>query len=95
MKITTGMVVPISITFHMKSDGGWRGIRTGVLASRILSPVIGSKGLASDNTVRKGAMSEVGVVLERHADGDEDDEDSRWTTNFFYLPRSRTIPEVV
>ena len=40
----------------------------------------------------EGAASEVGVVLEGHGD---DGEDSSWTTDPFYLPRSRTILKVV
>ena len=95
MKISTGVVVPIPITLHTKSDSGWRRIGMGVQASRIPSPVIGGEGLTGNDTMLKGATGEVGVILERHDDGGDDEEDSSWTTNFFYLPRSRTIPEVV
>ena len=95
MEITTGMVVPIPITLHAESDSGWRRIGTRVQASRIPSPVIGGERLASNDTMLESATSEVGVVLEGHVDGRNDDEDSSWTTNFFYLPRSCTIPKVV
>ena len=82
---------------HFPCEEQWRPARDkdGVLVSRVPGPVIGSKGLASDNTMLEGATSEIGVVLEGHGDGGDDDEDSSWTTNFFYLPRSRTIPKVV
>ena len=56
----------------------------------IPSLVIGGKGLLSDNVMLEGTTSEVGVILERHND---DDEDSSWMTSFFYPPRSRTIPK--
>ena len=95
VKVSTGMVVPIPITLHAKSDSGWQRIGTGVLVSRIPGPVIRSERLAGNDVVLKGAMSEVGVVLERHDDGGDDDEDSNWTMNFFYVPRSCTIPKVV
>ena len=95
MEISTSVVVPIPITLHVKSDSGWRRVRTGVQVSRIPSPVIGGERLASDDMMLEGATSEVGVVLEGHVDGRDDDEDSNWTTNFFYPPRSRTIPRVV
>ena len=62
------------------------------LTSRVPSPVIRGKGLVSNDAMRKGATSEVLVILEGH---DDNDEDSSWTTDFFYLPRSRTISEVV
>ena len=94
MEITIGMIIPVPITFHVKSNGGQQGIRAGVLVSRVPGPVIRSKGLMSDDTILEGAMSEIGVVLKGHDDGD-DDEDSSWTTNFFYPPRSCTIPKVV
>ena len=94
VKVLTSMVVPIPITLHAKSNSSWWGIGTGVLASRIPGPVIRGKGLTGNDAVLKGATSEVGIVLERH-DGGDDDEDSSWTTNFFYLPRSCTIPKVV
>ena len=93
MEISTGVVVPIPITLHAKSDSGWRRIGTGVQASRIPSPVIGGEGLTGNDTVLKGATSKVGVILERHEDGGDDEEDSSGTTDFFYPPRSRTIPK--
>ena len=63
--------------------------------SQVPGPVIGSKGLVGDNMMLEGATSEIGVVLEGHDEGGDDDKDSSWTTNFFYLPRSHTIPKVV
>ena len=92
VKVSTGVVVPIPITFHVKSNGGRRGVRTGVLTSRVPGPVIRGKGLVGDNAMLESTTSKVLAVFEGHAD---DDEDSSWTTNFFYLPRSRTIPKVV
>ena len=44
------------------------------------------------DTLLESTTSKVLVVFEGHTD---DDEDSNWTANFFYLPRSRTIPKVV
>ena len=79
----------------MESNSGRRRIGAGVLASRVPGPVIRSKGLAGDDTMLEGAASEIGVVLERHGNGGDDGEDSSWTTNSFYLPRSRTILKVV
>ena len=96
MKISTSVVIPIPITLHAESDSGWRRVWTGVLASRIPGPVVRSKGLTGNDAMLKGATSKVRVVLERHDDdGGDADEDSNWTTNFFYPPRSCTIPEVV
>ena len=95
MEISTGVVVPIPVTLHTKSDSSGRRVRTRVQAGRIPGPVIRGEGLMGDDAMLKGTTSKIGVVLERHADGDDDDEDSSWTTNSFYLPRSRTIPEVV
>ena len=46
----------------------------------------------SKDAMLESTMSEVLVVFEGH---DDDDEDSNWTTNLFYLPRSHTIPKVV
>ena len=64
--------------------------------SRIPGPVIRGKGLMGNDAVLKGATSEVGVVLKRHDDGGGGgDEDPSWMMNFFYLPRSHTIPKVV
>ena len=91
MKISTGVVVPIPITLHAKSDSSWRRIGTGIQMSRIPSPVIGGEGLAGNDVVLECSTSEVGIVLERHDVGGDDDEDSSQTTNFFYPPRSRTI----
>ena len=92
VKVTTGMGVPIFVHLHTKGDGSWQRIGTRGLTSRIPGLVIGSKGLTSDNAMRESTTSEVLVVLKGHGD---DDEDSNWTTNFFYLPRSRAIPKVV
>ena len=92
MKVATGMSIPVLPALHTKSNGRWRGIRTRVLTGGVLSSIVGSEGLAGNDAMREGTTSEVGVVLERH---DEDDENSSWTTNFFYPLRSRTIPEVV
>ena len=91
----TSMIIPVPITFHAKSNGGWRGTRAGVLASRVPGPVIRSKGLTSDDTMLEGATSEIGVVLKGHDDGGDDDKHSSWITNSFYLPRSCTILKVV
>ena len=49
----------------------------------------------SKDAMLESTTSEILVVFERHDDGGDNDENSNWTTNFFYLPRSRTIPEVV
>ena len=95
MEVSTSMVVPITLTLHTKGNSGRRGIGTRGLASRVPGPVIGSKGLASYDTMAESTASKVGVILEGHVDGGDDDEDSSWTTNFFYPPRSRTIPKVV
>ena len=95
MKISTGVIVPNPITLHAESNSSWRRIGTGVLVSRIPGPVIRGEGLTGNDAVLKGATSEVGVVLERHNDGGDDDEDSSWMTDFFYPPRSHTIPKVV
>ena len=64
----------------------------GVLVGRVPSSVVRGKRLTGDNMMREGPTSKVGIVFERH---DEDDEDSSWTTDFFYLPRDHTIPKVV
>ena len=65
-----------------------------VQTGRIPSPVIRSEGLAGDDTVLKGSTSKVGIVLERHdVGGEDDDENPDQTTDFFYPPRSRTIPK--
>ena len=95
MEITTGVVIPVFPTLHTESNRGRQRIGTGVLAGCVPGLVIGSKRLTGNDTMLKGAMSKVGVILERHADDDNDDEDSSWATNSFYLSRSRTIPEVV
>ena len=49
--------------------------------------------MTGNDAMLESTTSEVLVVLERHADGRDDDEDPHWTTNFFYPPRSRTIPK--
>ena len=95
MEISTSVVVPIPITLHTESNSGWQRIGTGVLASRIPGPVIRGEGLTSDDMMLEGATSKIGVVLEGHDDGGDDDEDPGWTTNSFYPPRSHTIPKVV
>ena len=95
MKVATGVVVPVTLTLHAKGNSCRRWVRTGVLASQVPGPVIRSKGLTSDDTMLEGATSKIGVVLERHDDDGDDGEDSSWTTNSFYLPRSRTILKVV
>ena len=69
VKVSTGMVIPITITLHVESDSSRRWIGAGVLASRIPGPVIRGEGLAGNDVVLKGATSEVGVVFERHVDG--------------------------
>ena len=79
----------------MESNSGQRRIGAGVLASQVPGPVIRSKGLAGDDTMLEGAVSKIGVVLEGHDNGGDDGEDSSWTLNPFYLPRSRTILKVV
>ena len=63
-----------------------------VLAGGIPGSVIRGQRLTSKNTMLESTTSKVLVVLEGH---DDDDEDSNWTMNFFYLPRSCTIPNVV
>ena len=73
MEIMTSMIVPVPITFHAKSNGGWRGIRTRILMGRVPGSVVGGKGLASNDTMLESAMSEVGVVLKRHDNGGNDD----------------------
>ena len=95
MKVSTGMIVPVTLTLHAKGNSCRRWVRTGVLASRVPSPVIRGKGLASDDTMLEGATSEIRVVLKGHDDDVDDGEDSSWTTNSFYLPRRRTILKVV
>ena len=95
VKVSTGMVIPITLTLHAESNSGRRGIGTRGLASQVPSPVVGSEGLASYDTVAESTASKVGVVLKGHVDDGDDDEDSSWTTNFFYPPRSHTIPKVV
>ena len=95
MKVATGVVVPVVLTLHTKSDRGGRRVRTWILASRVPGPVIGSEGVAGDDAVLEGTTSKVLIVFEGHDDDGDDNEDSSWTTNFFYLPRSRTIPKVV
>ena len=59
----------------------------GVLVSRIPGLVIRGKGLLGDDTMLESTTSKVGVVLKGHIDGGNDDEDSSWTMNFFYLPK--------
>ena len=95
LEVMTSMIVPAPIILHAKSNGGWQWIRMGVLTSRIPGLVIRGEGLVSDDTMLEGAMSEIGVILERHDDGGDDDRDSSRTTDFFYPSRSHTIPEVV
>ena len=95
MKVTTGMSIPLLPTLHAKGDGGRQGIRTGIEAGGVPSSIIGGEGMTGNDAMLESTTSEVLVVLERHADGRDDDEDSHWTTNFFYPPRSRTIPKVV
>ena len=60
--------------------------------SGIPGPVVRGQRLMSDDVMREGTVSKVGVVLKRQGD---DDGDSSWMTGFFYLPRSCTIPKVV
>ena len=62
------------------------------MAGGVPSSIIGGEGLAGNDVMGEGTTGKVGVVLKRH---DEDDEDSSWTTNSFYLSRSHTIPKVV
>ena len=69
VKISTGMVIPITIPLHAESDSGRQWIRTGVLAGRIPGPVIRGEGLAGNDAVLKGATGKVGVVFERHVNG--------------------------
>ena len=69
VKVSTGVIIPITITLHAESDSGRRRIGTGVQASRIPGPVIRGEGLAGNDTVLKGATGEVGVVFERHVNG--------------------------
>ena len=92
MKVATGMVVPVFPTFHTKSNSSWQQIGAGVLVSGIPGSVIRGQRLTSKDVLLESTTSEVLVVFKGHAD---DDEDSNWTANFFYLPRSRTIPKVV
>ena len=92
VEVTTGMGIPIFICLHTKDNSGWRRIGTRILASGIPGSVIRGQGLMSKDVMLESTMSEVLVVLEGHGD---DDEDSNWTTNFFYLPRSHTILKVV
>ena len=93
MQIATSVIVPVLSTLHTKSDSSWRGIGTRVLASRIPGPVVRGEGLAGNDMVLEGPTSKVGVVLERHDVGGEDDENPGQTTDFFYPPRSCTIPK--
>ena len=92
VEVTSSVVVPVFPTLHAKSNSSWQQIGTGVLAGGISSSVIRGQGLTSEDAMLKSTTSKVLVVLEGH---DDDDEDSNWTMNFFYLPRSRTIPKVV
>ena len=62
----------------------------GVLASGIPGSVIKGQRLTSKDVMLESTTSKVLVVFEGHA---EDDENSNWTTNFFYPPRSHTIPK--
>ena len=87
MKVATGMVVPVFLTLHMKSNSSRQWIGMGVLVGGIPGSVVRGQGLTSKDVMLESTMSEVLVVLEGH---DDDDEDSNWTTNF-YLPRSCTI----
>ena len=95
MEIASSMIVPIIPTFHTEGNSCRRRIRTGVLASGVPGSVIGSQGLTGKDVMLESTTSEILVVFKRHDDGGDDDENSSWTTSFFYLPRSRTIPEVV
>ena len=95
VKFTTSMVVPPFATFHMKGNGGWRQVGVRILMGGIPGSIIGGQGLMSEDTVLESTMSEVLVVLEGHDDGGGDDESFSWTMNFFYPPRSCTIPKVV
>ena len=45
VEVLTGVVVPIPITLHAKSNDSQRRIGMGILAGRIPSSVIGSQGL--------------------------------------------------
>ena len=91
MKVSTGMVIPITIALHVESDSGRRWIGTGVQASRIPSPVIGGEGLAGNDAVLEGSTSEIGIVLKRHDVEGDNDENSSQTMNFFYPPKRCTI----
>ena len=88
MEIATGMVVPIPIALHAKSDSGWQRIGAGVQASRIPSPVVGGKGLTSNDTMLESATSKVRVVLEGHIDGRDDDGHSV-RVQFLWLQNSK------
>ena len=92
MKIVTGMVVPVVLTLHMEGNGSRRRIGMGVLAGGIPGSVVRGQRLMSKDAMLESTTSEVLVVSEGHAD---DNEDSNWTMNFFYPPRSCTIPKVV
>ena len=92
VKVAASVGVPLFSTLHTKSDGCQRRIGTGVLASRVPSSFVRGEGSTGDDAMRESTTSEVLVVFEGHAGNDED---SHWTTSFFYLPRSRTIPKVV
>ena len=66
MEVVASMIIPFLPTLHTKSNGCRQRIRTGILASRIPSPVIRGKRLPSDDTMQEGTTSEVLVVLKRH-----------------------------
>ena len=92
MKVMTSMVVPVFPAFHTKSDSSWQQIGAGVLAGGIPGLVVRGQRLMGKDALLESTTSKVLVVFKGHTD---DDEDSNWTANFFYLPRSRTIPKVV
>ena len=92
MKVATSVVVPVFRTLHAKSNSGRQRIETGVLVGGISGSVVRSQRLTSEDALLESTTSKVLVVFEGHAD---DDENLSWTTDFFYLPRSRTIPKVV
>ena len=92
VKVASSMVVPVIPILHTKGNGSRRQIGMRVLVSGIPGSVVRGQGLTSKDAMLESTTSKVLVVLEGHGD---DDEDSNWTMNFFYLPRSRTISKVV
>ena len=86
VEVMSSMIVPVIPAFHTKGNSSRRWIGTRVLAGGVPSSVLGSQRLMSKDMMLESTASEVLVVFKRH----DDDGSYSWTTNFFYLPRSRT-----